>query len=114
MIQQYLIDEAQELALSARWQHPDTPGSAQIVELAVRLSAPDTYRAFRETPEGQYLMGIMEVFENALNDDWLPYEIAGLSLENAQAFIGQVARELEEHSMPEAVQRLKMLSNRGA
>ena len=107
MIQQHLIAEAKDISASTRWQYPDTPGSAHVVELAARLSSPETYRAFRETPEGDYLLGVIEAFEEALNDDWLPYEIVGLSLENAREFICNVARELEEYSMPEAIQRLR-------
>lgn len=107
MIQEHLIAVAKEISTSMRWQYPDTPASAHIVELAVRLSSPETYRAFRETPEGLYLLGVIEAFEEALNDDWLPYEIVGLPLEHAREFICNVAGELEQHSVPEAIQRLR-------
>lgn len=107
MIKQHLLAEAKDISASIRWQYPDTPGSAHIVELAARFSSPEIYRAFRETPDGDYLLGIIESFENALNDDWMPYEIIGLSLENAREFISNVAHELERYSMPEAIQRLR-------
>jgi hypothetical protein len=108
MIQQHLIAEAKDISASLRWQYPDAPGSEYVIELGSRLSSPETYRAFRETPEGDYLLGIVEAFEEALNDDWLPYEIIGLSLENARAFICNVACELEQYPMPEAIQRLRL------
>lgn len=107
MIQQHLIAEAKEISASTRWQCPDTPGSAHIVKLAVRVSSPGMYRAFRETPEGQYLLNVIEAFEEALNDDWLPYEIVGLSLENAREFICSVVGELEQRPMSEVIQGLR-------
>ena len=95
IITAHLGAEAREFSASPRWQYPDTPGSAQIVELGARLCSPTTYSAFRDTPEGDYLLRVIEAYEDAMNDDWLPFEILGLKLEHAQEFITQVARELE-------------------
>lgn len=107
MIQQALMAEAREIFASTRWDYPDAPGSAHITELATRLASPEDYRAFRATAEGSYLLGVVEAFEDALNDEWLPFEIVGLPLEEARNFVLHVAGELEKTTMGEAVQRLR-------
>lgn len=107
MTQQRLITEARELHASPRWSNPNAPASADIEELHSRLAAPATYAQFRAIPEGAFLLPLIEAYENALNDDWMPHEICGLSLQVAQNFIGQVAAELEANDLPNAVSRLK-------
>ena len=87
MIQQHLIAEAKELCASRRWRNPDTPGSANIKDYGQRIASPGALQAFRETPEGEYLLGVMDAYEEALNDDWLPFAILGLPLQNARIFI---------------------------
>jgi hypothetical protein len=47
IITAHLVAEARELLASPRWQYPDTPGAAQIVELSERLCSPMMYRAFQ-------------------------------------------------------------------
>jgi hypothetical protein len=90
-----LVAAASDFHTSIRWQHPDSPGSAHVEELGARLHDPAAYRAFRETPEGDYLLSLIEAYEAALNDDWLPLEVVGLSHGAAREFIGCVALELE-------------------
>lgn len=107
MIQHHLVAEAKEICTSIRWQSPDIPGSIHIQEFAERLASPEAYRTFRETSEGRYLLDVVEAYEEALNDDWLPFEIIGLPLEKAREFIHSVATELEQNSMSVAIQRLR-------
>lgn len=107
MIEQHLVAEAKELSASRRWEDPDFPGSAQVEELHHRLASPETYSAFRTTPDGQFLLSVIEAYEGALNDDWLPTEILGLPLEDAQFFIGLVASEIETNGLSVAVAHLK-------
>lgn len=112
MIQQHLIAEAKELSASERWYYPDSPGSAHVQRLGERVASPEAYRAFRETPEGDYLLAAIEAFEEALNDDWLPYEIIGLPLEKAREFILAVATELEQYPLPAVIPRLRAAYSR--
>lgn len=112
MIQHHLIAEAKELSASERWYYPDSPGSTHVQRLGERVASPEAYRAFRETPEGDYLLAAIEAFEEALNDDWLPYEIIGLPLEKAREFILAVATELEQYPMPEAIPKLRAAYSR--
>lgn len=107
MIQRHLVDEAREIAASPRWRHPDTPGFARIVELGERLASPETYRAFRQTPDGAWLLEVVEAYEDALNDDWLPYAVFGLPLEAAREFAADLARELERRPLSDAVTHLR-------
>lgn len=76
------------------------------MEFSTRLSSPKEYSAFQDTPEGAYLLYAIEAYENAMNDDWLRYEIIGLQLERALEFITRLKSELESdpdtsiHSKP--------------
>ena len=107
MIQQKIIEEAQEFSNSSRWSDQDCPGSAHIEELHKRLNSSVVYREFRDTTEGEYLLSVIEAFEEAFNDDWLPYEIVGLTLNNAQEFISLVAQELKGNNLESAVGHLR-------
>lgn len=83
----------------------------QAVTLAKRVrlfqqSRPEA-AAFRDTPEGDYLLYVIETYENAMNDDWLPYEIIGLPLERAREFIRQVEIELESGPTPHLIPNLR-------
>lgn len=109
MIRAHLIAEAKEMSASPRWQNPDAPGSARIVELGARLGSPEKYGAFRETPDGDYLLSVIEAYEDALNDDWLPDEIIGLRLEHAREFIARMANELASTSAPQVIPNLRAL-----
>jgi hypothetical protein len=107
MIEQLVIAEAKELRASSRWSNPDYPGSAGVKQLCHRVGASEQYSAFRDTPEGSFLLAVIESYEEALNDDLLPNAVCGLPLEHARTFIGLVADELESNTLESAVSRLK-------
>jgi hypothetical protein len=107
MIKEHIISEAREFSASPRWASPDTPGSARVKELHYRLVSPEKYADFRATHEGEFLLSVLETYEGALNDDWLPFEILGLSLNDAQLFIGLVAQEIESNDLSVAISNLK-------
>jgi hypothetical protein len=108
MITQHIVAEANELSASTRWQNPDSPGSAHILELAQRLAQPSLYADFRRTPDGAYLLEILEAYESAFNDDWLPEEVVGLSLARAREFIQAIADELVLSTSSDAIMKLRM------
>lgn len=107
MIEQLLVAEAKEFSASPRWEAPDSPGSARVMELHHRLSSPESFTAFRATPDGQFVLAVIEAYECALNDEWLPMEILGLALEDARLFIGLVASEIETNGLSVAVTNLR-------
>ncbi|UDM60081.1 hypothetical protein KIJ96_09400 [Pseudoalteromonas piscicida] len=107
MIQQKIIEEAQEFSNSSRWDDQDYPGSAHIEELHKRLNSPVAYKEFRDTTEGEYLLSVLEAYEDAFNDDWLPFEIVGLTSNNAKEFISLVAQELKSTNLVSAVGHLR-------
>lgn len=107
MIQHIIIEEAQEISNSSRWRDLDAPGSAQIKELHERIVQPSTYREFKETKEGDYLLSIIEAYEEAFNDDWVPFEIVGLKTQRAEEFIAIVVKELQKNELAQAVVNLR-------
>ena len=107
MIRMHIAAVARELSLSSRWQNPDAPGSAHVQELADRVSSPTEYRRYRSEPEGEYLLAIIESFQEALNDDWLPHEIVGLPLTQAAQFIQVVAEKLALSSVESTILELR-------
>lgn len=104
---EHLIAEAQALWAAQRRQQPDAPGSAPLVDLSERAAAPAAYRAFRRTPAGAYLLSIIESYESALNDEWLPFAITGLPLDKAKIFIQAVVEQLQHNSLEVAVANLQ-------
>jgi len=50
---------------------------------------------------------VVDLYEEALNDDWMPREIAGLHLEAARAFIRLVADQLRSNGLDIAVKNLR-------
>ncbi|HWW08384.1 hypothetical protein [Collimonas sp.] len=107
MLEPHIIAEAREFAESHRCLNPDYPGSAHVQELSQRLGSPSDYAKFRQSPHGAYLVDIIEAYETALNDDWLPNQVVGLSLEKAREFIQAVADELAQNSTVEAIVKLR-------
>ncbi len=107
MIEQIIIEEAKDFHNSERWHNQNGPGSAHIKELHERLASSKKYKEFRALKEGDYLLSIIEAYEEAFNDDWLPYEIIGLKLEKAKEFISLVACELEKNKANDAVNNLR-------
>lgn len=107
MLRKHLTSTAQELCASERWRRVDTPGSAQVAELADRLASPTEYRRFRSTPEGDYFLTVIEEFQTALNDEWMPFEIVGLSLNQAHEFLAAVAAASEREDLANALPQLR-------
>jgi hypothetical protein len=67
-----------------------------ILELIDYLPEPGAYRAFGESAVGSFYLGIIESYLEALNDEWLPYEILGMPLNKAQEFIIFMRHALED------------------
>jgi hypothetical protein len=104
-----LIDQTREIAESTWWDHPDMPGGAYITDVFDRLNNPEEYRAFRKTADGAYLLEVIEAYEQAFSDDWLPFGILGLPLDKAREFLQIVVKELETNSIDVAVPTLREL-----
>lgn len=103
----HILEEADEIAASPRWNNPNAPGSGRILDIGERVNSPAAFVAFRSTEEGKYLLDAIDAYENALNDDWMPFQIVGLPLDNAKAFILAVAEELRRGDPVAAVKNLR-------
>lgn len=103
----HIAEEADDIYSSWRWEAPDTPGSPRVTTLAERVSKPGALATYRESDVGHYLLTVVELYEDALNDDWMPREIAGLSLDAARAFIQLVAEHLRSNSPDIAAEILR-------
>mgnify|MGYP001550838960 CR=1 FL=1 len=107
MLEMQIFEEAGEIFSSPRWSYPDAPGSAHVLRIGERVKSLDAFVAFRNTEEGKYLLSVIESYEDALNDDWMPFEIIGLSLDKAKSFIHSVWEELRQSDAAGAVKNLR-------
>lgn len=80
----HIAEEADEIYSSWRWEAVDTPGSAKVATLDERVSNSVLLAAYRASDIGRYLLTVVELYEEALNDDWMPRKVAGLPLEKVQ------------------------------
>lgn len=85
-LMKHIAEEADDMYSSWRWKAPDTPGSARVKTLADRVP---------------------ERYEEALNDDWMPEQIAGLPLDAAREFIQLLADQLRSKEPDIAVNILR-------
>jgi hypothetical protein len=108
MILPKILEEALDFINSPRWEDQDYPGYAHIKELHKRVNSPIQYKAFRSTIEGDYILSVIEAYEEAFNDDWLPFEIIGLSITHAKEFMVIFAKELDCDNIPNAVEKLRL------
>lgn len=107
MIEIHISDEAGEFYSSDRWSNLDTPGSARVLSIGERVKSPQALAAFRSTQDGKFLLDVVDSFEDALNDEWMPLKIIGLPLDKAKSFIHAVWEELRESDVCHAVKNLK-------
>jgi hypothetical protein len=107
MFETHISEEAGEIFSSSRWSHPDTPGSAHILSIGERVKSQDAFVVFRNTEEGKFLLGVIESYEDALNDDWMPLEIIGLPLDKAKLFIHAVWEELRQSEAMASIENLR-------
>ncbi|WP_290886411.1 hypothetical protein [Arenimonas sp.] len=90
-----LLAQIKDILSAPRWAYPDEPGSANVPMLSTRLT-PQEFQVLRKLPEGEFLLDILDAFEDSLNDDWLPVELAGLPLAQAREFLGAIAAFMRE------------------
>lgn len=106
-LMKHIAEEADDMYSSWRWKAPDTPGSARVKTLADRVPERGTLAACRESKAGCYLLTVLERYEETLNDDWTPEQIAGLPLDAAREFIRLLADQLRSKEPDIAVNILR-------
>ena len=84
-----------DILASPRWQDPNTPLPNHLVELVERPNIGRHYAVLKADSSFQLLFEIMETYELALNDDWMPFDILGLDLPLAKDFIESILEILE-------------------
>ena len=92
---------------SGRWRSNDVPGAANIKELSEYLNDGKKYSEFRNTVVGEYFLEIIEGYEQALNDEWLPFEIISLELPQAKEFIGKLISLVSSNGLERSVPLLR-------
>jgi biotin operon repressor len=106
-VSKHIAEEVDDMYSSWRWESVDTPGSARVPTLDERVNNSTLLSAYRTSDAGRYMLTVIELYEEALNDDWMPREIAGLRLGAARAFIRQVAEQLRSNGLDVAVENLR-------
>ncbi len=100
---EHFIATLDQIIESPRWKDEDTPMPNGIDELAMRINDGTTYQSYRKTKDFELVIDVIESFEGALNDDWMPYQIEGLDLKKAKSFAIGV-RDILIHKEPKEYQ----------
>ncbi|GHA76698.1 hypothetical protein [Cognatilysobacter bugurensis] len=108
MVLDSLLSQIQDILSAPRWAYPDSPGSANVPRLTTRLT-PEQFQSLRAVPEGAFLLDLLDLFEEALNDDWLPFELAGLPLPKAREFLSNLAGYMREHQQLAPVEQARAM-----
>ncbi len=108
MLLDTLLSQMRDIVTAQRWDYPDAPAPAHIPDLASRITR-DELRELQATPAGELLLGIIESYEAALNDDWLPYELLGLPLPQARQLLRNLGSHIREHHELVPVERVRAM-----
>jgi hypothetical protein len=106
-IEKAIIQITSDLSKPDRWQNPNSPNLIHIKELSEYLHNREQYGAFRKSEVGSYFLTIIEAYEDAFNDDWLPYDIIGLKLNKAKQFIEFVNKEVTLNGLAGSIPNLR-------
>jgi hypothetical protein len=98
-----------DILASPRWESPDQPDPGTIRHIGERVNSPESMRKFREKEDYTLLIDTLSDFEESLNDDWMPYTIIGLELEQARRFLKKLYNEfdnIQEGQWTRAIKRI--------
>jgi hypothetical protein len=79
-----------------------------VSRLSSRLT-PEQFQSLRATPDGAFLLDLLHTFEDSLNDDWLPSELANLPLPEARQFLGSFAVYMQERGQLVPVEQARAM-----
>ena len=108
-IKNEIISELDDILKSPRWDNQNTPFPGTITELWERVNDRDSYNYFRYHAGGRLLLDIIELTEEAFNDDWLPFEIIGLELGTYREFLAHLLKELPHIDTGESESMIKRI-----
>jgi hypothetical protein len=106
-IEKAIIQISGDLSKAGRWQNSNQPNFTHIKELSEYLKNGEQYRAFRKSEVGSYFLTIIEAYEEAFNDDWLPFDILGMKLDKAKQFIELVNKEVTSNGLAGSIPNLR-------
>ena len=66
----------------------------------------DLYSISRKNRDYKLLLETIEEFENALDNDWFPYEIIGLTIPQAYLFLKEIKQMLESDIEDEKIENM--------
>ena len=106
-IYQAILEFTNEVAQSRWWDNPNAPTQGGIKGVGCRVNNPTSMGEFRVSQLGEYYLSITDAYEDAFDDDWLPYQIIGLELPSAKEFITLVHSTISQHGLIGAENHLR-------
>lgn len=90
-IKETLID----ILNSPRWFNPNQPIMFKIKDIGERVKSPESLKKFREIEDFVPLFDIVNTFEESFNEDWLPFEIFDMKLNESRLFLEGILQEFD-------------------
>ena len=90
-----------DIIRSPRWENSTPPLPNQITELSERINNGKIYQSLIQDPDLKLLIDLIESYEMAINDDWMPFEIQGLKLPQALEFIKGTRLIIQKYNQSE-------------
>jgi hypothetical protein len=85
-----------DIVYSPRWDNENNPTREKIADIGERVNSPDSMVRFRTNEDYNLLADTINDVEDCFNDDWLPYEMFGLSLKELRKFLMVILSKFDE------------------
>jgi hypothetical protein len=108
-ILQHVKEMMADILASPRWDNPDEPNPATIKHIGERVKSAESMQRIRENEDYVRLLNTVCYFEEALNDDWMPFEILGLPLGKARKFLSKLYQEFDNVQEGEWARTIKKI-----
>jgi len=103
-----ILEELSDIFHSKRWDDQENPIRNHIPELWERINHSNRYKELGENKNFKLLLELTEMLEESFNDDWLPFELFDLKLDDVKLFLEDLLDKLpnaDEGSMPEIIKQ---------
>ena len=92
-----------------RWENADNPLKEKIKHIGERVNSPNSMATFRSINDYNLLLDIINDVEECFNDNWLPFEMFGLTLNQTKTFLTALLGEFDQINEGEWTSTIKRI-----